>query len=87
MPCSQCKDLPEEFHCIQKIYIEKKKIEEKYIGCGVSLAPPDKVDAIPVSVKWPIKTYFTYFPLRFTEKKTWQKTSKENQYSILKNWA
>ena len=51
MPCSQCKDLPDELHCIQKIYVKKKTLDKKYIGCGVSMAPPQNVNAIPVSVK------------------------------------
>ncbi len=61
MACSRCKDLPKELQCIQDIYVEKKVLDKRYIGCGVSLAPPKDVTAVPVSVNFLIIVYFIIF--------------------------
>ncbi len=49
-PCSICSTGPEEFKCVQKVFVTKKKLENKYLGCGVSFSPRENIDAIPVSV-------------------------------------
>ena len=34
---------------MQKVYVTKKKLEDKYLGCGVSFSSRENIDAIPVS--------------------------------------
>lgn len=67
MLCSKCKDLPENLRCTQKNFIERKPLERKYFGCGVSLAPSDKVKAIPVRSEFYYK-YFVQKNLQFRSK-------------------
>ena len=67
MLCSKCKDLPENLRCTQKKFIERKPLERKYFGCGVSLAPSDKVEAIPLRSEFSYK-YFVQKNLQFRSK-------------------
>ncbi|KDR82477.1 hypothetical protein GALMADRAFT_57184 [Galerina marginata CBS 339.88] len=47
--CTKCSNLPSEYHCMQKIMVTPQKLEDKYLGCGVSLAEPhDHIKPIPI---------------------------------------
>ncbi|PPQ96188.1 hypothetical protein CVT26_004823 [Gymnopilus dilepis] len=47
-PCQICKHLPEDKRCIQKVPVTVQKLDDSWIGCGVSYSARDKIDAIPI---------------------------------------
>ncbi|KDR71175.1 hypothetical protein GALMADRAFT_75401 [Galerina marginata CBS 339.88] len=47
--CQKCCNLPPKYHCMQKIMVTPQKLEDKYLGCGISLAEPrDYIKPIPI---------------------------------------
>ncbi|KDR77442.1 hypothetical protein GALMADRAFT_65655, partial [Galerina marginata CBS 339.88] len=47
--CEKCSHLAPEYHCMQKIVVTPQKLDDNYIGCGVSLAQPkDQIKPIPI---------------------------------------
>lgn len=50
--CPTCNSRPEEERCIQKILVKPQKMDQKYIGCGVSFAAPEDVVPMTVSIEY-----------------------------------